>query len=226
MAKSIDVNALPERVVSSEDFVAIARQALSARSSRAQYEKVEETTKDELATKAMALREAEAERDNYIGLIRIVKPATGGASEDMQPVQIQFKMAGKKKPDANGKRGAFLLIEDLTVLDELFGANRPVLWEPTKIVTSVVPDALLESMRAAQLNPWDYLEIKVKDGMDHIVARHAGVTSTEVVAPKEGFLARLQEFGRNLCDEAKEYIRDYLKEALSTAVNVGSKGRA
>jgi hypothetical protein len=224
MAKSIDVNALPEKVVSSADFVEIARRALSARSSRAQYEKVEESTKDELAIKAIALREAEAATDNYIGLVRVVKPDTDTA--DMQPVQVQFKMTGKKKPDANGKRGAFLLIEDLPVLDELFGANRPVLWEPTKIVTAVVPDTLLESMKAANLNPWDYLELKVKDGMDHIVARHAGATSTEVVAPKEGFLARLQDFGRNLCDEAKEYVREYLKEALSTAVNVGSKGKA
>lgn len=224
MAKSIDTNALPEKIVSSVDFVEIARRALSARSSRAQFEKVEETTKDELAEKAKALREAEAEQDNYIGLVRIVKPATD--TEDMQPVQIQMKMTGKKKADANGKRGAYLMIEDLPVLDELFGANRPVLWEPTKIVTSVVPETLLESMKAASLNPWDYLEIKVKDGMDHIVARHAGVTSTEVVAPKEGFLARLQEFGKNLMTEAKEYVRAYLKEALVVNVNIGSKGKA
>jgi hypothetical protein len=224
MTKSIDTNALPEKVVSSMEFVEIARRALSARSSRAQFEKVEETTKDELAVKAKALRESEAEQDNYIGLVRVVKPVTD--TDDMQPVQVQFKMTGKRKADANGKRGAYLMIEDLPVLDELFQANRPVLWEPTKIVTSVVPDTLLESMKAGSLNPWDYLELKVKDGMDHIVARHAGVTSTEVIAPREGFLARLQEFGRNLVDEAKEYIREYLKEALSVSVNIGSKGKA
>jgi len=224
MAKSIDTNALPEKIVNSVDFVEIARRALSARSSRAQFEKVEETTKDELAEKAKALREAETEQDNYIGLVRVVKPTTD--TEDLQPVQVQFKMTGKRKADANGKRGAYLMIDDLPVLDELFQANRPVLWEPTKIVTSVVPETLLESMKAASLNPWDYLEIKVKDGMDHIVARHAGVTSTEVVAPKEGFLARLQEFGRNLATEAKEYIREYLREALSINVNIGVKGKA
>ena len=224
MAKSIDTNALPEKIVSSVDFVEIARRALSARSSRAQFEKTEETTKDELAEKAKTLRESEAEQDNFIGLVRIVKPATD--AEDMQPVQIQFKMTGKKKPDTNGRRGAYLMIDDLSVLDELFGANRPVLWEPTKIVTSIIPETLIEAMKAANLNPWDYLEIKVKDGMDHIVARHAGVTSTEVIAPKEGFLARLQEFGKNLATEAKEYVRAYLKEALSTTVNIGSRGKA
>jgi hypothetical protein len=224
MAKTIDVNALPEKVVSSAEFVDLARQALSARSSRAQFEKVEETTKDELAVKAEALREAEANSDNFIGLLRIVKPETD--TEDMQPVQIQFKMTGKKKPDTNGKRGAYLLMADMPVLDELFGANRPVLWESTKMVTSLVPDTVIESMKTAGLNPWDYLELKVKDGMDPIVARQAGTTSIEVIAPKEGFLARLQEFGRNLCDEAKEFVRDYLKEALVTAVNVGSRGKA
>lgn len=224
MAKSIDANALPEKIVSSVDFVEIARRALSARSSRAQYEKLEETTKDELAEKATVLRETEATTDNYIGMVRVVKPATD--TEDMQPVQVQFKMTGKKKPDANGKRGAFLMVEDLPVLDELFAANRPLLWEPTKIVTAVVPATLLESMKSANLNPWDYLELKVKDGMDQIVAQHAGVTCAEVVAPKEGFLARLQEFGRNLCDEAREYVREYLKEALSTVVNIGSRGKA
>jgi hypothetical protein len=223
MAKT-DANALPETVVSTVEFVEIARRALSARSSRAQFEKIEETTKDELALKASVLRETLAEQDNYIGMIRVVKSATD--TEDLAPVQVQFKMAGKKKPDSNGKRGAFLLIEDLPVIDELFGAMRPVLWEPTKVVTAVVPDVLLESMKTGGLNPWDYLELKVKEGMDPIVARHAGVTFTEVVAPKEGFLARLQEFGKNLVAEAKEYVRTYLKEALSTTVNVGSRGKA
>ena len=219
MAKSIDVNALPEKVVDYAEIVEMSQRALTARSNRIQYEKEEGEAKDELALEAHTLREIEAGTDNYIGMVRVVH-------EDMQPVQVQFKMTGKKKPDVNGRRGAFLLVEDMPVLNELFGPNRPILWEPTKIVTAVVPDVLLGSLKTAGLNPWDYLELKVKDGMDNIVAQHAGTTSLEVVAPREGFLARLQEFGRNLCDEAKEYVRTYLKEALSTAVNVGSKGKA
>jgi hypothetical protein len=44
--------------------------------------------------------------------------------------------------------------------------------------------------------------------------------------PKTGFLARLQEFGKNLSDDAKYYIRRYLERALSSAVTLGSRGKA
>ena len=45
-------NALPEFITHQEDFVLIARQALTARSSKAQFELAETTAKSELSKKA------------------------------------------------------------------------------------------------------------------------------------------------------------------------------
>jgi hypothetical protein len=209
-------NALPELVVSTPDFVSLAMSALTARSSHAQYEQEEAVAKDGLADLASSLRETEATNDNYIGIIRIVKPAE--ATEDLAPVRVDFKMSAKNSA---------LAMSEMETIDELFGALRPQLWEKGKAVTDIHdPSALVQALQDAGQNPWDYLKLSVKDGMDAIVSRHPGVTAVEAILPKTGFLARLQEFGKNLGTEAKNYVRSYLQSALSPAVNLGSKGKA
>jgi hypothetical protein len=189
---------------------------LSARSSKAQYEQEETIAKGELEDLASQLRTGEARNDNYIGMVRIVKPEAG--ADDMAPVRIDFKMSTK-----NGA----LKTSELSTLNELFGALRPQLWEVGKAVTDIHdPAALVKSFQDVGLNPWDYLKISVREGMDAIISQHPGVTAVEAVLPKTGFLARLQEFGKNLADEAKEYIWSYLHVALSPSVNLGAKGKA
>ena len=208
-------NALPEIIINTDPIVATTREALSARASKAQYELAEKTAKERLATLASDLRVEQANVDNYIGIIRVVQPE---GTEEMPPVRIEFKMAIKDSA---------LKITELDTVDSLFGALRPQLWEATKIVTDIhSPQALYDSLKEAGMNPFDYLNVSVKDGMDNIVAQHQGVTTIESLMPKTGFLARLQEFGKNLSDDAKYYIRRYLERALSSAVTLGSRGKA
>ena len=109
----------------------------------------------------------------------------------------------------------------------MFGGMRPQLWEKGKAITDIHdPQTLVKAIVDAGQNPWDYLHLVVKPGMDEIISRHPGVTAVEAILPKTGFLARLQEFGKNLGEEAKEYVRAYLNQALNTSVNIGSKGKA
>jgi hypothetical protein len=218
VAKSTAVkvaNALPEHITSDDAFVAVAKAALTARALKAQYELEEKSSKESLATLASALRTEQANADNYIGIVRVVQ-AEG--REEIAPVRIEFKMATKDSA---------LKITELDTIDSLFGALRPQLWEATKIVTDIhSPQALYDSLKEAGMNPFDYLNVSVKDGMDNIVAQHQGVTTIESLMPKTGFLARLQEFGKNLTEDAKYYIRRYLERALSSAVTLGSKGKS
>jgi hypothetical protein len=209
-------NALPEFITHQEDFVLIARQALTARSSKAQFELAETTAKSELSKKATELRETEALKDNYIGVVRVVKPDAD--AEDLSPVRVEFKMSSKDSA---------LKVDQMEALDEMFGGMRPQLWEKGKAITDIHdPQTLVKAIVDAGQNPWDYLHLVVKPGMDEIISRHPGVTAVEAILPKTGFLARLQEFGKNLGEEAKEYVRAYLNQALNTSVNIGSKGKA
>jgi hypothetical protein len=209
------VNTLPEVTVDTDPIVATAREALSARASKAQYETAEKVARDGLATLASGLRTEQAAGGNFIGCVRVVQPF---GTEEMPPLRIEFKMALKD---------AALQVTELYLLNQLFGALRPQLWEQTKTVTDVhTPQALYDSLKAAGLNPFDYLNVSVKDGMDGIIAQHDGVTAVEALVPRTGFLARLYEFGRNLSEDAKYYMRRYLDRALSPAVIIGSKGKA
>jgi len=208
-------NALPECIVNTDPIVSTAREALSARASKAQYELTEKTAKERLAALASDLRIEQANIDNYIGIVRVVQPE---GTEEMPPVRIEFKMAIKDSA---------LRVTELDTLNELFGALRPQLWEATKIVTDIhSPQALYDSLKASGMNPFDFLTVTVKENMDNIVAQHPGVTAVESLVPKTGFLARVQEFGKGLAEDAKYYIRRYLGRALSSAVTLGSKGKS
>jgi hypothetical protein len=83
------------------------------------------------------------------------------------------------------------------------------------------PQALLDSMKAGGFNPWDYLEIKVKEGRDNIVAKHKGVHVNEVLSPKEGFLARLNEVWSKLSKPAIEYMTKYMVATYKLKAVVG-----
>jgi hypothetical protein len=217
-AKSVakTANALPEYITQDSSFITVTLQALSARANKAQYEAQEKEAKEGLATQASALRQAQAESDNYIGLVRVVQPES--ATKEMPPIRIEFKLASKDSA---------LKMTELDTVNELFGGLRPQLFEPVKIVTEIHdPQALYEALKSAGHNPWDYLSLSVKDGMDNIISQHPGATTVEALMPKTGFLARLQEFGKNLSDDAKYYIRRYLERALSSAVTLGSRGKA
>ena len=216
-AKAIakQANALPEFITINDTLIALAQQALTARAEKTQAELDETHFKTALAQESSAIRKSESLKDNFVGTIRIVK---GELDIDMPPVRVDFKLAAKDSA---------LPVTEMDTLNDLFGALRPQLWDKDKAITEINdPSVLIKAMTDGGLNPWDYLEVKVKSEMEPIVARYPGVTAVEALLPKSGFLSRLQEFGRNLSNEAKNYVRAYLDRALSPAVNLGAKGKA
>jgi hypothetical protein len=198
--------ALPEMSVSSGEIVQMAKELLSARAQLSELTTKETELKKQIADLASIIRaNEEASKGNYIGLIRIT-------DADQTPSQVQFKMCG-----------GTLAPSDLPSLDGHFGSARPMLWEKDVTVGVINPDSLITEIRDRNQNPWDFLDIKVKKGLDRSLADSPNVTKEEVYAPKEGFLATCNEVKHTFTPEAKEYLRVYLETVLRPAVDVGKK---
>jgi hypothetical protein len=205
MAAKKDKKGLPEITVNTPEIISKAKEALEIRRQLADLTARETAVKKDLADLATVARVTE-ETNQYIGLVRIV-------DESITPCQVQFKITG----------GA-LALEEGPVLDQHFGAGRPMLFERDVVITGAVnPDALIAEIRARNQNPWDYLELKVKKGLDRALADSPNVTKEEAFLPKEGFLATLNEIKHTFSQEAKSYISQFLAVVLKPAVDLGKK---
>ena len=199
--------ALPEYTTSQPELVAMAKQILAYRAEIADLEKKEGDLKKSLIEHAEQIRlRQQGEKNQYIGLVKVV-------DADMSPVQVQFKICG----------GA-LALEQGPVLDRLFCAARPMLFEKDVAITGITdPDALITEIRDRGQNPYDYLDITVKKNLDRALADSPNVTKLEGYLPKEGFLATLNEIAHAMGDDAKAYINKYIGEVLKPSVSAGHK---
>jgi hypothetical protein len=198
---------LPEMNVDSGRLFELARDLVATHADLATIETSEKKQKQEIVQVASATRTSEESKGSYIGLIRIVLG-------DSAPVQVQFKI----------QNGALDVTEEAN-LDGLFGPGRPLLFERDHVVTEIVdPAALIDELKQQGKNPWDYLDVKVKPDLDRAVYQSKHVVAAEAFLPKKGFLAKLNEIGHTLSDEAKAYITTYLEKCLRPVVSVGSKG--
>lgn len=205
--------ALPEKQVGTPDFITAAKAALEARSRKAQAEVDEKAARVTLEALSEALRVQLVKEDEYVGILRIVDPTPNST---MPPVRIEFRIQ-------NGS----LSVDENETLAELFGPMKPQLFEKASIVTEIHDPALLfDALKTAGHDPWAILNVSVKEGMDSLVAKLPGVTAAEAILPKKGLLARLAEFGADLMDEAKTYIKQYLVDTLKPTVVIGTKGKA
>ena len=196
----------PEVTINEGPLVDKAKEAVAARTTAAEATTLEKEFSEEMADLAEQTRVAELSKDNYVGLVRVTNAA-------LPPVRIEFRI-----------KGGSLKLEEEANLNALFGAARPILFQREKYVTSILdPNALLNSLEDQGKNPWDYLELKVKPGMDAVVATSEHVVATEDFFPtKEGFLNKLVDIKNSLTAEAKEYIKNYLAAVLSPVVVLGS----
>ena len=202
--------ALPEIKVSAPEYQPLVDQVKKALDLRAQIAALstEETeAKKGIADQAKAIREAEEAKGNYIGLVRVT-------DEDQSPGQIQFKIAGQ----------CAVAVEDLPALDTFFGSARVMLFEKDVAIESILdPLALIKEIQDRGQDPLDFLDIKVKKGLDRALADSPNVVKVEAYLPKEGFLATINEIANTFTDSAKEWVKNYLAKVLSTAVNLGCK---
>ena len=199
----------PEFNIDKGKIVEEAKGALDARAKAAEFTTVEKKHSEEISKLAEIIRIEGIDRDEYFGVVRI----TG---EQQAPVRVEFRL-----------ESSALDVSEEGNLDALYGAQRPLLFQREKVVNKILdPLALIQELIASGKNPFDYLELKVREGMDHVVADSKNVTSSEAFLPVEGFLGTLNEIKSVLSSEAKEFTKNYLAGAIKPRVVLGTKGKA
>ncbi len=199
----------PEKNVDTGELVDLAKQALEARAKAAEFTTVEKARSEEIGTKAEALRRQEVEQGNYIGIVRVTHA-------DQQPIRVEFRL----------ENGALAVTEEAN-LDAIYKGSRPVLFKREKVVTEILdPIELIRELMAAGKNPFDFLELKVREGMDHALVESRHVTNAEAFLPVDGFLNTIEGIKGSMSDDAKTFTKNYLQGALKPRVVLGTKGKA
>jgi hypothetical protein len=112
------------------------------------------------------------------------------------------------------------------VLDELFGAARPLLFQKTRVVTEITdPVKLIADLVAAGKNPWDHLTLSIKGEQDGVVAGcSTAVVVQEAFLPPKGWMESLNNIAGTLTETAFGFISEYIKKATNPTVVLGSRG--
>jgi hypothetical protein len=202
---------LPEHIVKGENEV-LSKQAKNALDEREQvnYHTGEEKEwKQKIAVNSSALREILIDDDEIIGKITIAPP-------DQTAVRVEFRIN-------NGSMDT----DEMDNLDKLFEGARSELFEKAEVVESITdPTALIEALTNEGLDPWDYLNINVKKNMDKIIIdKGTGINTADAILPRQGFMAKLPDLWKRFSEEAKLYIKNYLKLALEPVVVLGTKAK-
>ncbi len=202
---------LPEHIVKDESSVlsAQAKNALNEREQVNYHTGEEKEWKEKIAVNAETLRKELLDKDDVIGKITI-------APADQTAVRVEFRIN-------NGS----METDEMDNLDKLFETARSELFEKAEIVESITdPTELIETLTNEGLNPWDYLNISVKKGMDKIIIdKGAGIFTAEAILPRQGFIATVKELWGRFSEEAKMYTKKYMKLALKPAVVLGTKAK-
>jgi hypothetical protein len=200
---------LPEINVDNGQIVEEAKGAANARAKAAEYTTVEKEHSQQVALLAEGLRQEEVGREKYIGIVRVT-------NSDLPPVRIEFRMENGQMP-----------VEEESNLDALYGSSRPLLFQREMEVNKITdPTALIKELVDSGKNPWDYLDISVRKGMDHILVESKNVIVGEAILPREGLLNTLNEIKNTLSSDAKVFTKAYLEKALKPRVVLGTKGKA
>ena len=200
---------LPEININAGPMVDAAHSACDAHAQVAEYTTLEKQYAEEISKLAVQKRVEEVGRGNYVGLIRV----TG---DNLPPVRVEMRM----------ENGA-LSIDEEANLEAIYGPSRPLLFQKEKVVNEIVnPQALIAELIAAGKNPFDFLDLTVKKGLDAAIVDSNFVTSGEAFLPKEGFLNTVNEIKKTLSADAITYTNNFLQSALKPRVVLGTKGKA
>ena len=204
-------NSLPEINIGEGAMVEKAAELVKVKTELAQLETREKQLRKDLADIATGFRDGKLDQaePEIIGMIRV--------TNEEAPVRVEFRVDRKK---------AVLAIEDEDNLNDLFGSARPLLFGVDTIVNEITdPEGLITAMQATNRNPWDFLALSVKSGMDTIVAEYPQAVSNKAYMPKKGFLGILKDIWHTLGAEAKGYAKTYIKHATKASVNGLTKGK-
>ena len=203
---------LPEHTITDQanELSKNAKELLKIREVAKDCANEERGLKKKITEFSRGFRVAKLSKDEVIGKITV-------APQGQQSIRVEFRIN-------NGS----LDVEEMDNLDALFEGARPDLFEKVTIVDKIVNQTpLIDALVNAGLNPWDYLDIRVKPDMDQIIIDKAEgfIDTAEAILPKKSFLATLSEMYTNLSKSAKTYVSKYLEAALSPTVVVGTKAK-
>ena len=200
-------DALPESISDNDKLIQYVKDAVEARTRKGVADKDEKTARKDMSLLAEDIRtDALNYNGDFIGVIKVIE-------KNIPATRIEFRI----------NNGA-LDVSQMDTLNELFGGLRPALFAQAKVVKEITdPDKLIDEMSSGGLNPWDYLELKVKPEKDDIVSTFKGIVTAEAILPKKGLLARLSENSNTLSRKAVDWIKVYLEKALKPTPVLGTK---
>jgi hypothetical protein len=201
---------LPEVTVDGDRIVEEAGKAINAVNEGKKATVDEVTARKKIIALAGDIWAEHAGKRSFLGMIRV-------KHDDLSvPVRIEYRLTKSSAID----------ISDEPKLEHHFGKDRPALFEKVEVVKDIIDvDALINILRKASLNPWDYLDVGIKSGKDEVVIAHAngiGVNKVQAFLPREGFLSHLNKLVHLFSDEAITYIKEYIGKAFNPTVVVGS----
>jgi hypothetical protein len=171
----------------------------------------EKNIKEEMRTTAEGIRMIEANKDNFIGILRV----TG----EEAPMRAEFRIMGLALP----------VDEDFSAFDgaqnQLFEKKR-TLFKKKKGEVFVSDVALLiEDIKKANLSINDILSINIENEDALLGLNSEAIQKVEAYVPVEGFLNKINEIVTKLSKGAKDFLRERLKDTMSTAICPGAKGK-
>ena len=144
------------------------------------------------------------------------KKVIGTVNVNDSSVRVEFRF----------KNGA-LSIDQEELLKKHFGNDFEGLFERGQVVTNIPkPSEMLADMEKAGINPWEYLELRVKKDMDSPFIGRVDkqyYSYAEAFLPRKTFMACLATIIKNLGQEAVEFVREYLSKALDPSVVIRKK---
>ncbi len=199
---------LPEISTENADLVNAAKEAIQHRAQAARHTKQEKDHRKSMEEGALELHNEEFGKGNIVGLIRII-------DSEIPPTRVEMRI----------NNGALDMSEEET-LTEHFGARKAELFEHAKVITEITDTSeLIKALENKGLNPWEYVNVTIKNGMDEAVLSAVGdehVVSAEAFLPRQGFLSKLNDMFSVLGDKAKQYVKEYLSSVLKPTVVLGT----
>jgi hypothetical protein len=176
----------------------------------------EEIARKNILTSAITIAKEQADRNIFVGIIHLKN------EKIPVPVRIEYRL-----PSNNGA----LDISEEPILDHHFGKDWKALFERATVIEDIIdPQALINILQAAGLNPWDYVTLGIIKDKDEIIIAHfkgddpakKGFTTAQAFLPKEGFLNNLNKLAHLLSKAALIYIREYIDKTFKPTVIIGS----
>lgn len=203
--------ASPEYCVNSGEIADLAIQFQDVSRQIADLQTQQDKIKKDIRVKASGLREAEALKDNFIGLLRV----TG----EEAPMRAEFRIKGL----------ALDTDEDFSDFD---GAEHQ-LFEKKKVLYKkkrgqvLVKDAakLINDIQEAGLDLNSIVDIKVTNEDALLGLNSEAIEKIEAYVPVDGFLTKMNELASRLSKGAKDFVRECLKDTMSVAVVSGTRGK-